>query len=158
MRAEGLTSKHLLLAGIVSAFSATLILMTVALSWELWMIPLIAAGVFSVWLLHIGRIGSEKVYDNLCAGLILTEFFFFGVHSASLFDIPAMACLIIFIFTILDRKRLLYMTVAFYALELLYHALISAHHHAGHGPSGHDASGLRRCRGGWGDGVCPVPD
>lgn len=123
MNADKLTSKHLLLAGVVTAFSVILVLMTLFMFWELWMIPLIAAGVFGVWFLHIGRVGSEELYENLCAGLLLVEFLFFGVHSASLFDIPAVACIVLLVFSMLNRKRLLYMTAALYVLELLYHFL-----------------------------------
>ena len=73
MRAEDQTSSHLLLAAIITVFSGMLALVTIALAWEFWMLPLIAAGCFSVWLLHIARIGSDAFYENLCAGLLLTE-------------------------------------------------------------------------------------
>lgn len=123
MRAQEQISRHLLLASIVTVFSAIVALVTVAMSWELWMVLLIVVGSLSVWVLHIGRIGSEILYENLCAGLMLVEFFFFGVHSASLFEIPALACIMIFTFSILGKKRLLYLTAAFYVLLLLYHFL-----------------------------------
>ncbi len=123
MRTEEQTSMHLLLAVIVSVFSVMLFLITAALSWELWTIPLIMTGCFSVWCLHIGRIGSELVYENICAGVMLTEFFFFGVHRTSLFDIPSVVCIMILVFSMFDRKRLLYMTAALYVLIVLYHFL-----------------------------------
>jgi signal transduction histidine kinase/CheY-like chemotaxis protein/HPt (histidine-containing phosphotransfer) domain-containing protein len=123
MKAEKQTSEHLLLASVVTVFSLALILIMIVMLWELWMIPLIAAGAFGVWFLYIERTGSKKIYENLCSGLILVEFLFFGVHNASLFDIPAVACIVIFIFSMLDRKRLLYMTAALYVLEILYHIL-----------------------------------
>ena len=121
MKADKQTSKHLLLASVITVFSVILVLVTVVMFWELWMIPLIIAGTVGVWFLHIGRGGSETLYENLCAGIILVEFLFFGVHSVSLYDIPAVACIVIFIFSMLDRKRLLYMTAALYILGLLYH-------------------------------------
>ena len=121
MKADKQTSKHLLLASVITVFSVILVLVTVVMFWELWMIPLIIAGTVGVWFLHIGRVGSETLYENLCAGIILVEFLFFGVHSVSLYDIPAVACIVIFIFSMLDRKRLLYMTAALYILGLLYH-------------------------------------
>ena len=91
MRTEEQTSRHLLLAVITTVFSGFLSLIVVVMAWELWMIPLMAAGCFSVWLLHIARIGSKALYEYLCAGVLLVEFFFFGVHEISLFDIPAVA-------------------------------------------------------------------
>ncbi|MCI8816262.1 MAG: response regulator [Angelakisella sp.] len=124
MKAEKQTSKHLLLAVVATVFSTILILIIMLMSWEPWMVPLISTGCVGVWYLHISRTDSERLYENLCAGLILVEFLFFGVHSASFFDIPAVACILIFVFSMLDRKRLLYITAALYVLEILYHFLL----------------------------------
>ncbi len=124
MRAEEQTSRHLLLAVITTVFGGMLSLVTLVMAWEFWMVVLMAAGCISVWFLHIARIGSDALYENLCTGLMLTEFFFFGVHETSLFDIPAMACILILALFMLNRKWILHVTVSLYVLELLYHTLI----------------------------------
>ena len=124
MRTKRQTSIHLLLASIVTTFGMMLILIAMALSWELWMIPVILIGNTLVWCLRIGRIGSEAFYEHLCSGLLMVGFFFFGVHEATLFDIPSVACMIILIFSMFNKKRLLYMTAALYVLELMYHFFI----------------------------------
>ncbi len=59
MRTEEQTSVHLLLACIVTVVGMMLILTTIAMSWELWMIPIIVIGSSIVWFLHIGRAGSN---------------------------------------------------------------------------------------------------
>lgn len=123
MRTEAKTSMHLLMACIVSIFSAVLVLITLSMSWEAWTVPLIFLGCFIVWWLHIGRVGSEIFYENICAGLMLGEFFFLGVHESTLFDIPAVTCVLSLIFSLMNRKRLLYITAAFYIGQLLYHFL-----------------------------------
>lgn len=124
MRAEEKTSRHLLLAVVVTVFSIMLILITAFMPWELWMIPLIMVGSISVWLLHISRVGSDIFYENLCAGLLLAEFFFFIVHGDSLFETPAVACIIILSLFMLNKKWMLHMIVALYLLGLVYHLLI----------------------------------
>ncbi len=124
MKADKQTSKHLLLALVITVFSTILILTTLIMSWELWMVPLVAAGCVGVWYLHISRSDQVKLYENLCAGLMLVEFLFFGAHTATLFDVPAVACIIIFVFSMLDRKRLLYVTAALYVMVLFYHGFI----------------------------------
>ncbi len=53
MRAGEQTGRHLLLAVITTVFSGMLGLTTAVMAWELWTIPLVAAGCFSVWFLHI---------------------------------------------------------------------------------------------------------
>ena len=56
--------------------------------------------------------------------MLLVEFFFFGVHETILFDIPAVACVMVLALFMLNKKRLLYMIQALYVLVLLYHGLI----------------------------------
>ncbi len=124
MRARRETSIHLLLASIVTIFGVMLILIILAMSWEPWMVPVILIGNTLVWILHIGRAGSDSFYENLCVGLLMVGFFFFGVHTTTLFDIPAVACMLILVFSMFDKKRLLFMTAALYILELLYHTFI----------------------------------
>lgn len=84
MREKEQTSIHLLLASIVTMFGTILILTIVALSWELWMVPVILIGNTLIWCLHIGRAGSESFYVNLCAGLLMVGFFS-SEYTASLF-------------------------------------------------------------------------
>ncbi len=124
MRAEEQTSRHLLLAVIATASSVILSLITVVMAWEFWTIPLMAAGCFSVWLLHIAKLGSDAFYEYLCAGLMLLGFFFFSIHETSLYDMPAVACAMILALFMLNKKRVLYVLEALYVLALLYHVLI----------------------------------
>ena len=124
MRAEEQASQHLLLAVIVTVFSGILGLVSMFMAWEFWVLPLMTAGCFSVWLMHIAKLGSNALYENLCAGLTLIEFFFFGVHESSLFDLPAVACVLILALFMLNKKRILYLLAALYFLALLHHALV----------------------------------
>ena len=80
MKTEAQTSMHLLMAGTLSILSILLSLITMTLSWELWTIPMMVTGCLVVWWLHIGRVGSEMMYENICTALLMGEFFFFGVH------------------------------------------------------------------------------
>ena len=99
MRTEERTSNHLLLALITTGFSGMLVLVTLVMAWEIWMVPLMAAGCLGVWLLHIARAGSHLFYENLCAALMLALF-------------------------MLNKKWILYAIESLYGLELLYHLLI----------------------------------
>ena len=124
MGKDGQTSQHLLLAVIITVFSGMLLLITMVMSWELWMIPLIVTGNFSVWFLHIGRFGSGTTYENLCAGVMMAEFFFFAVHRSSLFDMSAVACIMVLSLFMLNKKWMMHMIEALYLLGLLYHLLV----------------------------------
>ena len=124
MRPEEQTSRHLLLAVIITVLSGILNFVTLVMSWEFWMILLVTAGCFSVWILHITKLGADTFYENLCAGVMLIEFFFFSVHESSLYDIPAMACILVLALFMLNRKWILHAIAALYVLALLYHGLI----------------------------------
>ena len=124
MRTEEKGGQHLLLAFMATAFSGMLSLYTLVMGWEIWMLPLITAGCCGIWILHIARIGPDALLENLCAGLMLGEFFFFSVHASSLFDIPALACMLILALFMLNRQWILHVTVALYALAVLYHILV----------------------------------
>lgn len=114
----------MLLASIVTFVGVVLIGLTLAMAWEPWMVPVILIGNTLVWILHIARTGSAIFYENLCVGLLMVGFFFFGVHGAIIFDIPAFACMLIFIFSMFDKRWLLYMEGALYLLVLLYHVFV----------------------------------
>ena len=60
MRAEEQTSRHLLLAVVITVFSVMLSFIVAAMAWEFWVVPLMAAGCFSVWLFQYceDRFGS----------------------------------------------------------------------------------------------------
>ncbi len=124
MKTDQQTGKHLLLALAATLFSAILILTILVAPWETWMLLLITTGCVGVWILHLGGSCSPEMYEACCAGFIMAEFVFFGAHPASLYDIPAVACVVVFLFSLLDKKRLLYVTAALYVLALAYHLLV----------------------------------
>ena len=75
MREGKQTSIHLLLATIVTVVGTILILITLVIPWEFWMIPIILVGNSLVWFLHVGRLGSEQFYQNLCYYIQLLPFY-----------------------------------------------------------------------------------
>ena len=64
MKTEGQTSENLLLASVVTVVGVMLLLLTIALSWELWMVPIFVIGNILVWCLHIGKAGSDSFFKN----------------------------------------------------------------------------------------------
>lgn len=118
------TAIYLIIAATGTVFSTMLIIVTCVLSWEMWMLPLIVIGTLSIWTLHLTKSVSGTVYEYLCAGILLLELFFYGVHRTSLFDLPVVVGIVLFVFSMLDKKPMLYLTAAVYILILLYHWLI----------------------------------
>lgn len=124
MKTEAQISMHLLMAGTLSILGVLLTAITLFRPWELWMIPLIIIGCLVAWWFHIGRIGSEILYENICTSLLLIDLFYFGVHKSSLYDIPLVACTALLLLSLLNRKQLLYLAAFLYVFLLLYHFLV----------------------------------
>ena len=53
VQAEQWTGAHLVMVGVYTAFSILLIIFTLLLSWEMWMIPLLLIGSISGWFILI---------------------------------------------------------------------------------------------------------
>lgn len=73
MKAEAQISMHLLMASTLSILSMLLGVIILVRPWEMWMIPLMIISCLVVWWLHIGRIGSEILYENICSGLLCSD-------------------------------------------------------------------------------------
>lgn len=114
---------HLIMATVISIFGLLLIFITCVLSWELWTLPLIIIGMVMVWALHIGKFVSEKLYEAFCVGLILIEFFYYGAHATSLFDMPIVVCIVLFMLSTLNNKLILHLLASMYVLALLYQCI-----------------------------------
>ena len=112
---------HLMMAGIASVFGVLLILATFVMAWEQWMVPLIAAGIFALWGLHIGRTISEHAYEYVCAGVMSVEFFYFGAHGDWLYDTAVIVCIVLFMLAFLNKTQILYLVGIVYVLLLFYH-------------------------------------
>lgn len=116
------TSIHLMMVVIVTIFSIMEIVVITLLSWEMWMIPLVIIAIIAIWTFHIARSVSEESFEFMCVGIILVLLFFYGIHDVSLFDLPVPIGVLLLILSMLNRKQLLYMLAATYAVILFYHA------------------------------------
>jgi len=120
---EGQTGIHLLMAGIVSVFGILLIFITLVMQWELWTVPLVVMGILAIWVIHVGRLGTDAFYEYLCTGVMTIGFFYYGVHAAVLLDVPVIVCILFFMLSLLNRKSLLYLVGAMYVVVLFYHLI-----------------------------------
>lgn len=120
---EEQTGIHLLMVCIVSIFSVILIWFTLALSWELWTIPLIAIGMLVLWSMHIGRFVTNVFYEQVCVGFLMCESFYYGVHSAGLLSMPVVICIQFILLVLLDKKQMLYVQEGIYILTVIYNFL-----------------------------------
>ena len=89
---------HILILVIYTVFSFVLMGESLLLSWELWVMPLIVVGVGTSWWMHIYQSLHERARLWVYAVLWMTEFFFYGVHITSMFDMSVIMAGIMMIF------------------------------------------------------------
>ncbi|MDE6053120.1 MAG: sensor histidine kinase, partial [Lachnospiraceae bacterium] len=120
---EGQTGIHLLMAGIASVFGILLVLITFVMQWELWTVPLVVMGILAIWVIHIGKLGTDAFYEYLCTGVMTIGFFYYGAHDAVLLDVSVIVCILLFMLALLNKKSLLYLVGTMYGVLLLYHLI-----------------------------------
>lgn len=122
-RVEEQTGIHLLMVCMASIFSLVLVWFTLVMSWELWMIPLIAVGLLAVWSMHIGGFVTNVVFEQMCIGFLVCESFYYGVHSAGLISMPVLVCILFILMILLEKKQMLYVVEGIYFLTVIYNFL-----------------------------------
>ena len=117
------TSIHLIMVLALTLLDILLCVIICVQSWEMWMLPLIAIALIVIWVFHILHSVPDTTFENFCISTMLVEFFFFGVHGGALRDIPLVISIILFIISMLDKRRMLHLSAAIYILVLLYHVI-----------------------------------
>ncbi len=120
---ETKTDIHLIMVLVVTVFNILLMAIICIMSWEMWMLPLIAIALIAAWVLHIVKIFSEETFEYLCIGIMVVEFFFYGAHETSLYDMPVVIGVLLFALFMLDKKYAMHLAAATYALALMYHCV-----------------------------------
>ncbi len=89
---------HILILVIYTIFSFVLIGEGILLGWEMWSIPLVLVGIGASWWMHITQSTQEKTRLWFYATLWMTEFFYYGIHITSMFDMSVIMAGIMMIF------------------------------------------------------------
>ena len=97
---------------------------TIMMSWELWVIPVMLVGVLVSWGLHLTQFMSVRARIWIYTLLMMTSFFFYGIHVSSTYDMGFLMVLIIMIFTTTGEIALIYVCQVTYYATLLYDIII----------------------------------
>ncbi|MBQ7680158.1 MAG: response regulator [Butyrivibrio sp.] len=106
-----------------SLFSLVLIGEALLLSWERWVIPLIAISVAICWALHIRGAMTESGRLWVYSILVMVTFFYYGIHESSIYDMAPVACIVIMIFTLCREMRLIRTVMYTYYTVMIYHLI-----------------------------------
>ena len=100
-------TSHLTLLISYTLFSTALIIESFLMGWEAWMLLLVLAGVIVSWVLHIRHNTPAGVRIWIYAVLMMGEFFFYGTHRTSTFDLAVVMSALIMLFTMTGIKSLI---------------------------------------------------
>ncbi|MBQ7463938.1 MAG: response regulator [Lachnospiraceae bacterium] len=103
-----------------TVFGAILIIESLLMGWEIWVLPLIAISMIACWIMHIARKPSVDNRILIYSIIIMMTFFFYGIHPTSFFDMAPVAIGIIVIYAMAGEKRLIYLMMAAYYLTFIY--------------------------------------
>ncbi|MBD5445514.1 MAG: response regulator [Lachnospiraceae bacterium] len=120
---ERKTDIHLIMVLVVTVFNILLMTIICIMSWEMWMLPLIAIALIAAWVLHIVKIFPAETFESFCIGIMVIEFFFYGAHESSLYDMAVVIGVLLFVISMLDKKYVMHLVAATYVLTLMYHCV-----------------------------------
>ncbi len=117
---EALAGTHLVILICYSILVAFLLSGSLLMGWEIWVLPLLVAGVAFSWGLHLTeRIpASQRLW--IYSILIQISFFFYGIHATSVFDIAPISVLFILMFSMTFSRGLINLCMASYYLTASY--------------------------------------
>ena len=122
---ERLRSVHLGILALLSVAILGLCLVTFFMRWsEVWMIPLLIAGLAACWAMQIGdRLSPGKrlwVFAAVgWAGILL-----YGVQPSSLFDVSILAAYAMLLFAQADDRRIIHVSIGMYVFCLLHQIML----------------------------------
>ena len=104
---EFFNSSNLMLLVSFTIFAAILIVESLLMGWEKWVLFVIAFGILVSWVLHINH--RSPVYFRIWtyALLMMCSFFFYGIHTTSTFDLAVVMAAIMALYTMTGLKKMI---------------------------------------------------
>lgn len=119
-------SSHLTLLLSYTIFALILIMESLLMGWETWVLFLIGGGVILSWGLHIKHDTPPDVRIWIYAALMMFTFFFYGTHRTSTFDLAVVISAVIVLYTMTGKKGLITLCQITYYLTMGYELITMA--------------------------------
>ncbi|MCR5098631.1 MAG: response regulator [Lachnospiraceae bacterium] len=115
---------HILILVIYTFFSIVLIGESILLGWELWAIPLVVVGIGTSWWMHISQYVPEKPRLWFYATLWMTEFFYYGIHLTSMYDMSVIMAGVMIIFGMTGILQIVTFAQVTYFITYFYNIFV----------------------------------
>ena len=103
-----------------TAFAIVLGIEAVLLHWERWALFLLAIGVLSCWGIHVRNNMSHYAKIWTYSILLMTAFFFYGIHESSTFDLAIVMAVLLVFYTLSGIKGLISLCQFTYYATMTY--------------------------------------
>ncbi len=120
VRVRILEGTHLVLLITYTMFAVILMGEVLLMGWETWSVLLVLASIAAVWSLHITGRFSPDLRLWIYAVLMMSIFFFYGVHETSTYDLVGVALLLILIFSMTMTPGLIHLVMFTYYVTMIY--------------------------------------
>ncbi len=109
---------------VATFLTIALILVTVFMGWELWTVPFFLASIIIMWVSHITQVLPIRYRIPLYVFLMDAEFFYYSVHSTSLFDMPIIIIIVMFLCLALSSNAGICISASIYLASMLWHFFV----------------------------------
>ncbi|MCR4648785.1 MAG: response regulator [Lachnospiraceae bacterium] len=113
-------TSHIIILVTFTVLSAVLIFESLLMGWEKWVLILIILEVIINWIMHIAHIPSEKDRMWIYSAMMMVDFFFYGIHLTSTFDLAVVMSALILLCTLTGQKALITVCQITYYITLAY--------------------------------------
>ena len=113
-------SSHLMLLVSFTIFATVLVVETILMGWESWVIIPIAAGILVSWIIHFRQSVPYQASVAIYAGMMMCFFFFYGTHLTSTFDLAVVMSALIVLCTMTGIKKLVTFCQITYYITMAY--------------------------------------
>ncbi|HAG69402.1 MAG TPA: hypothetical protein DCL38_05455 [Lachnospiraceae bacterium] len=127
-RTELFRASHLLLLISLSLMTVLLFIEAVILSWELWVLPLVAIAEILCWHIHVtGRLPEDyRLWIYTVVALFV--FVFYGIHESSFYDMAIVIVYLMILYSLSSDQRFILCCQAAYYLTMCYDMVLMIKH------------------------------
>ncbi len=117
---ELFNSAHLVILISFTLFSVALVCESIFMGWELPAVVIIIVALIISWVMHMGQMLTDNARMWIYSLLMMGAFFFYGTHLTSTFDLASVIAIVMIIYIMTGRKKLIVECMVTYYITMTY--------------------------------------
>ena len=117
------TMFHMAFVTMMSVLGLLLMAVMVLFRWNLWQIlcPVIGVEIVCCWMVHFFQVGTADRRVWFYTVIAIGGMLYYGAQPVALTDVPILICLFIFILSVQQNKKMVYLMAASYPVIIVWH-------------------------------------